>query len=139
MKLFEWTVETVVVQKDGCNVGHSFTIETIGCAKKSAMEIAVFKTQRLMDREGIDYSRIYTCWISVNKMYHRSKYEQYVQLKNTGKSRKGLMRLLQISFWKLNEFEKRFRQEERLEKQRKFKNKQKSKASTNREVIRITT
>lgn len=138
MKLFEWTVETVVVQKDGCNECHSLTIETIGNAKKSAMEIAVFKTERLMKRKGIEYNRIYTCWIAVKSVHYRSKYEQYVQLKKTGKSRKGLMRLLQISFWKLNEFEKRFEKEMRLEKRRKHKSKKASKAASKREVITIT-
>ncbi|EHK9937250.1 hypothetical protein [Enterococcus faecium] len=81
--------------------------------QQSAIDIAKMKAKKQAEKEKKTYFRILVCWVELLSVENCSKYSQYVQLVETGKSRKALEKILDISFWKLKEFEERYEKEKR--------------------------
>lgn len=120
MKLFQWLIETVAVQRNGINKMYVFQVTTFDKSKEKAMDIARLKAKRVLKREKVSYLRVTICWVQLEEVIHRTKYEEYKQLIRSRKPRKVIARLLELPFWELNEYERRFRKERRLQrKQRK--------------------
>ncbi|EME3581673.1 hypothetical protein GHK79_11820 [Enterococcus faecium] len=120
MKVFVWNVETILATKDGRNKLYFFSVKTLAekqCLvqdlQQSAIDIAKMKAKKQAEKEKKTYFRILVCWVELLSVENCSKYSQYVQLVETGKSRKALEKILDISFWKLKEFEERYEKEKR--------------------------
>ncbi|OTO05133.1 hypothetical protein [Enterococcus sp. 5B3_DIV0040] len=118
MKLFQWLIETVAVQQNGVNKMHVFQVTTFEQSKEKAMDIARMKMKRKLKREKVAYLRITICWIQLTEVVQRTKYEEYKQLARSRKSQKVIAQLLELPFWELNEYERRFRKERRLQRKR---------------------
>ncbi|OTN93140.1 hypothetical protein [Enterococcus faecium] len=118
MELFQWVIETVAVQRDGVNDMYVFQITTFDKSEKNAMDIARMKTKRMLKRNKIPYLRITICWVQLVAVIRRTKYEEYKQLVRLNKPKKVLTRLLQLSFWELDEYERRYRKERRKKHKR---------------------
>ncbi|MEX1447877.1 hypothetical protein [Enterococcus sp. C76] len=115
--------------KDGKNELYSFDVQTLAGKQysmqmlmQSAMDIAKMKASKKVEKDKKLFFRISICWIELLAVEHRSKYSQYVQLVETGKSKKTLEKLLGIPFWKLKEFEERYKNEKRKNRKA-FRNK----------------
>ncbi|EGO8423964.1 MULTISPECIES: hypothetical protein [Enterococcus] len=115
MKLFQWLIEAVAVQQNGVNKMHVFQVTTFDQSKEKAMDIARMKMKRKLKREKVAYLRITICWIQLKEVIYRTKYEEYKQLARSRKPRKVIARLLELSFWELDEYEQRYRRERRKE------------------------
>lgn len=113
MRLFQWVIETVAVQRNGENKMHVFHITTFDKSKKNAMDIARLKTKRLLKRKNIPYLRVTICWIQFMKVVRRTKYEEYKQLVRLNKSKKVIARLLNLPFWEVNKLERHYQKERR--------------------------
>ena len=118
MKLFQWLIETVAVQRNGINKMYVFQVTTFDKSKEKAMDIARLKAKRVLKREKVSYLRVTICWVQLEEVIHRTKYEEYKQLARSRKPRKVIARLLELPFWELNEYERRFRKERRLQRKR---------------------
>lgn len=118
MKLFQWLIETVAVQRNGINKMYVFQVTTFDKSKEKAMDIARLKAKRVLKREKVSYLRVTICWVQLEGVIHRTKYEEYKQLIRSRKPRKAIARLLELPFWELNEYERRFRKERRLQRKR---------------------
>lgn len=113
MKLFQWLIEAVAVQQNGTNKMYTFQVTTFDKSKEKAMDIARLKMKRMLEREKVSYSRVTICWVQLMEVIHRTKYEEYKQLAQSGKSRKVIARLLGLPFQELNECEQRYQEERR--------------------------
>ncbi|MGM0207209.1 hypothetical protein IGI96_001720 [Enterococcus sp. DIV0421] len=118
MKLFQWLIETVAVQRNGINKMYVFQVTTFDKSKEKAMDIARLKAKRVLKQEKVSYLRVTICWVQLEEVIHRTKYEEYKQLIRSRKPRKVIARLLELPFWELNEYERRFRKERRLQRKR---------------------
>ncbi|HAP4164502.1 TPA: hypothetical protein IUV20_002590 [Enterococcus faecalis] len=118
MKLFQWLIETVAVQQNGVNKMHVFQVTTFDQSKEKAMDIARMKMKRKLKREKVAYLRIMICWIQLMEVVQRTKYEEYKQLVRSRKSKKVIAQLLELPFWELNKYERRFQKERRLQRKR---------------------
>lgn len=119
MKLFQWLIETVAVQRNGINKMYVFQVTTFDKSEEKAMDIARLKAKRVLKREKVSYLRVTICWIQLKEVIHRTKYEEYKQLVRSRKPRKVIARLLELPFWELDEYEKRYRRERRKEEKMK--------------------
>lgn len=105
MRICKWFVETIAVKMDGSVETYSFEVETIGEHKQEVLDIARFKTSEILKRKGQDFLRITLCWLELKHAYRLSKYQQFVRLYESKRPRNAIIKILQISFWKLKEFE----------------------------------
>lgn len=105
MKIFKWSVETIVCKTDGSLETFSLDIETVGESKQEVFRIAKLKTTEMLEKKEQAFLRISVCWLELKATYHISKYERFVQLYESKRSRKTIMNILQIPFWKLREYE----------------------------------
>ncbi len=113
MKLFQWLIETVAVQRNGINKMYTFQVTTFDKSKEKAMDIARLKAKRVLKREKVSYLRMTICWIQLEEVVYRTKYEEYKQLVRSRRPRKVIARLLELPFWELDEYERRYQKERR--------------------------
>lgn len=105
MKLFKWSIETVVCNEEYTFESYSFEIETLVNCKTSAIDIAVFKTKEQLKIQKKQFKRINICWLQSLGVQYISQYEQFIKLYEGNKSRKVIMNVLYIPFWKVKEYE----------------------------------
>lgn len=105
MKIFKWSVETIVLKDDYSLESYSFEIETIGESKQDVFRIAKYKTEKFLKNKNQDFHRITICWLESKGFYHVSKYQRFVRLYESKRPRKAIMNILHIPFWKLREYE----------------------------------
>ncbi|MFD1898963.1 hypothetical protein [Enterococcus termitis] len=105
MKIFKWSVETIVCKDDYSLESFSFEIEIIGDSKQEAFQIAKYRTQKLLEQKKQKFRRINICWLELKKSYHVSKYQRFIRLYESKRPRNAIMNILQLPFWKLREYE----------------------------------
>lgn len=105
MEIFKWSVETIVCKDDYSLASFSFEIETSSNKRKEVFEIAMRKTEELLKQKKQKFQRINICWIELLTSYQVSKYQSFIRLYENKRTRKNIMNILQIPFWKLREYE----------------------------------
>lgn len=105
MEIFKWSVETIVCKDDYSLESFSFEIETSSNKRKEVFEIAKGKTTELLKQKKQKFQRINICWIESLTSYQVSKYQSFIRLYENKRTRKNIMNILQIPFWKLREYE----------------------------------
>ncbi len=105
MEIFKWSIETIVCKDDYSLESFSFEIEPISNKRKEAFEIAMRKTDELLKQKKQKFQRINICWIELLTSYQVSKYQNFIRLYENKCTRKNIMSILQIPFWKLREYE----------------------------------
>lgn len=105
MKVFKWSVETIVCNADYSFETYSFEVETLVNSIKEVFAIARFKTEEHLKQEKKVFRRVNICWIEYSGFYHVSKYQQFIRLYENKRPRKAIMNILQVPFWKLREYE----------------------------------
>lgn len=114
MKIFLWAVEVIAVQSNGINEKYEFVIKTFDRSLQNAMDIALMKAKKKLKQEKKRYLRLVICWIELIKVENRTKYDEYKQLYEAGKSPKVITRLLNVPFWQVNEFYRCYKKEKRM-------------------------
>ncbi|PQG48403.1 hypothetical protein CUS80_00250 [Enterococcus faecium] len=135
MKVYIWQIETIATLSGGTSEVFSISVETLEKSYQTSMDIAVMKTERILARQKKDYKRIVVSWVEIVDTYTRSKYGQYKQLVQLGKSRQTIRRLLRIDFSQLSEFEKRFARERRKKVLNKNVRKEKNKKQSSEKIV----
>lgn len=105
MEIFKWSVETIVCKDDYSLETFSFEVETIGDSKWMVFLIAKDETEKTLKNMKQDFRRINICWLELKQTYQISKYQHFIRLYKCKLSRKPIMKILQIPFWKLREYE----------------------------------
>ncbi|MGX7172580.1 hypothetical protein [Enterococcus ratti] len=98
MKIFKWSVETIVCKNDYSLESFSFVIETIGDSKQELFQIAKYKTQEFLKQKKQTFRRINICWLKLKKSYQVSNYQRFIRLYESKRPRKAIMNILQIPF-----------------------------------------
>lgn len=105
MKVYTWLVETIAIKNDGSIEAHSLEIETIGEHKQEVLDIAKSETKMALKKEGQDFLRIDLCWLELKRTYPLSEYQYFIRLYENKRTRNAIMKILQIPFWKLKQYE----------------------------------
>lgn len=105
MRIFKWSTETIVCKDDYSLESFSFEIETISDKRLEVFGIAKENTKEILKQRKQNFQRINICWIELLTSYHVSKYQYFIRLHENNCTRKNIMNILQLPFWKLREYE----------------------------------
>ncbi|EAE0901547.1 hypothetical protein [Enterococcus sp. DIV1420a] len=105
MKVFKWSVETIICKDDFSLEVYAFQIETIKKSLDDVFLLARYKTQAYLKEKHQKYHRIGICWFELESVDNKSDYQRFIFFHESKRPRKAIMNILQIPFWKLKEYE----------------------------------
>lgn len=102
MKFYKWKVEAFAICEDGQTIQKDVVITT-----KTRDKAELFTTAKATIKKQLHkpFKRITICWFDELGVQAMSKYQRFVEMKQEGKSKNQISKLLKLPFWKLKEYE----------------------------------